>query len=565
MASITKRIISGHTYYYAVRCQRVNGKPRLTWQKYLGTAEDIIESRTRPKVVKPKRTKLFDYGGVMAMYDIAKRLQVVETIDQFVPENKSNPTVGEYMLLAAINRCVCPKSKRKIGQWYEGTSLVRFIPARRVDLSSQRFWDNMDKIKEDMIPKIEEALTKKVINEFGIDLRCLVYDPTNFHTFIDTFTDSPLAQRGHNKQKRNDLRQVGLALLVSTDFHIPLLHQVYQGNLQDSVQFSAITDELVSRYKIFSQQCGKITLVYDKGNNSEENFARINQSPYHFVGSLVPTHHTDLLAIPRRKYKMTEIEGVEAYRTKKNVFGKERTIIITYNDTLFIAQMRTTLLQLSKKRQKLSALIRQLKKKTKRRKKHSVNSVRKKVKAILSGQHMSELIKTNVRGRKGHVKLSYETDVTALSRLSRTLFGKTILFTDNDTWSDEEIIRAYRSQFHIEDAFKQMKNPHFVSWKPMFHWTDQKIRVHAFYCVIALTLASLLRRELAHKKIHMSIPAIFENLNEIHETALIYLKGTSKDDIVLSEMDETQQLLFDTLNLGKYCVLYNTDSVAVSG
>jgi len=262
---------------------------------------------------------------------------------------------------------------------------------------------------------------------------------------------------------------------------------------------------------------------------------------------------------------MTEIEGVEAYRTKKNVFGKERTIIITYNDTLFIAQMRTTLLQLNKRRQKLSALSRQLKKKTKRGKKHSVNSVRKKVKAILSGQHMSELIKFKVQGRKGHVRLFYKTDVTALSRLSRTLFGKTILFTDNDTWSDEEIIRAYRSQFHIEDAFKQMKNPHFVSWKPMFHWTDQKIRVHAFYCVIALTLASLLRRELAHKKIHMSIPAIFENLNEIHETALIYLKGTSKDDIVLSEMDETQQLLFDTLNLGKYCVLYNTDSVAVSG
>lgn len=565
MASITRRVISGHTYYYGVVCQRVNGKPRLTWQKYLGTAEDIIESRTKPKVVKPKTVKLFDYGGVVAVYDIAKRVQVVETIDQFVPENKSNPTVGQYMLLAAINRCVCPRSKRKIGQWYEGTFLVRLIPARKVDLSSQRFWDNMDKVKEDMIPKIEEALTKKVINEFGVDLRCLVYDATNFHTFIHTFTESLLAQRGHNKQKRNDLRQVGLALLVSTDFHIPLLHQVYQGNVQDSVQFRAVTDELVSRYKIFSQECDKITLVYDKGNNSEENSTNIDQSPYHFVGSLVPTHHPDLLAIPRSKYKPTEIEGVEAYRTKKNVFGKERTIVITYNDTLFITQMKTTLLQLSKRRQKLSSLSRQLKKKTKRGRKHSVGSVRKKVNAILSGQHMSELIKVKVSGRKGHVKLSYKTDVTALSRLSRTLFGKTILFTDNDTWSNEEIIRAYRGQFHIEDAFKQMKNPHFVSWRPMFHWTDQKIRVHAFYCVIALTLASLLRRELAHKDIHMSIPAIFENLNEIHESAVIYPKGISEPHIVLNEMDQTQQLLFDALNLGKYQELYNTDSIAVTG
>ena len=565
MASITKRVVSGHTYYYAVRCQRVNGKPRVTWQKYLGTAEDLIKSVTEPEAVKPIKTKLFDYGGVTAVYDIAKRLQVAETIDQFIPGNTGGPSVGQYMLLAAINRCVCPKSKRKIGEWYEGTSLVRLIPFRKVDLSSQRFWDNMDKMKEDVIPKIEEAFTKRIITEFGIELRCLVYDATNFHTFIDTFTDSSLPQRGHNKQKHNDLRQIGLALLVSTDFHIPLLHQVYQGNIHDSVQFRTITDELVSRYKIFSTECDKITLVYDKGNNSEENFTNIDNSPYHFVGSVKPYHHPDLLAIPRSKYKTTEIEGVEAHRTRKNIFGKERAIVITYNDTLFIAQMKTTLLQLSKKRQKLSALMRQVKKKHTRGKQHSVGSVRKKVNAILCGQHMKDLIKFKVWGRKGHVKLSYKTDVAALSRLSRTLFGKTILFSDNDTWSDEEIIRAYRGQFHIEDAFKQMKNPHFVSWRPMFHWTDQKIRVHAFYCVIALTLASLLRRELAHKNIHMSIPAIFESLNEIHESALIYPKGASKDHIVLSEMNQTQQTLFEALNLEKYSVLYNTPPVAVTG
>lgn len=564
MASITKRVIKGHTYYYAVVCQRVNGKPRLTWQKYLGTAEDIIESTTKPKVVKTKRVKLFDYGAVVAVYDLAKRLEVVETIDQFVPGNNGSLSIGQYMLLAAINRCVCPKSKRRIAQWYEGTSLMRLIPARKEQLSSQRFWDSMDKLPEEMIPRIEEALTRKVISEFGVDLRCLVYDATNFHTFIDTFTDSSLPQRGRNKQKRNDLRQVGLALLVSTDFHIPLLHQVYQGNLSDSVQFQAISEELVSRYKLFSQECDKITLVYDKGNNSEANLADIDESAYHFVGSLVPTHHADLLAITRSKYKPTSIEGVETYRTKKKVFGRERTIVIAYNDTLFLTQMKTILLQLTKRRQKLSCLRRQLKKKTKRGKKHTVESVRKKVKVILSARHMAELIKVEVSGRKGHVHLSYRTDVTALSKLSRTLLGKTILFTDNHDWSNEEIIQAYRGQFHIEDAFKQMKNPHFVSWQPMFHWTDQKIRVHAFYCVIALTLASLLRRELARKNIQMSIPSILEHLNGIYEAACIYPKAASRDHIVLNEMNETQQMLFDALNLGRYHELYNTGSTALT-
>ena len=92
--------------------------------------------------------------------------------------------------------------------------------------------------------------------------------------------------------------------------------------------------------------------------------------------------------------------------------------------------------------------------------------------------------------------LSYRTDTAALGRLMRTHLGKTILFTDNADWTNEEIVLGYRAQDHIESAFRDMKNPHFLGWSPMFHWTDSKIRVHAFYCVLALTLTSLLQRTL---------------------------------------------------------------------
>ena len=47
MASITKKIIRGRPYYYARECKRVDGKPKVVWQKYLGRAEDIIAAVTR--------------------------------------------------------------------------------------------------------------------------------------------------------------------------------------------------------------------------------------------------------------------------------------------------------------------------------------------------------------------------------------------------------------------------------------------------------------------------------------------------------------------------------------
>jgi transposase len=67
-----------------------------------------------------------------------------------------------------------------------------------------------------------------------------------------------------------------------------------------------------------------------------------------------------------------------------------------------------------------------------------------------------------------------------------------------------------------------MKNPHFVSWRPLHHWTDQKIRVHAFYCVLALLLSSLLRRTLAQKGIDLSIVKILTTLSQVKEVALVY-------------------------------------------
>jgi hypothetical protein len=62
-----------------------------------------------------------------------------------------------------------------------------------------------------------------------------------------------------------------------------------------------------------------------------------------------------------------------------------------------------------------------------------------------------------------------------------------------------------------------MKNPHFLGWSPMFHWTDSKIQVHAFYCVLALLPTSLLQRELARKGEHLSINRMLEELGGIRK------------------------------------------------
>ena len=141
--------------------------------------------------------------------------------------------------------------------------------------------------------------------------------------------------------------------------------------------------------------------------------------------------------------------------------------------------------------------------------------------------------------------------------MSKTVFGKTILFTDNHDWSTEEIITAFWDKGEVEEAFRRMKDRDYSSWFPMFHWTDQKIKVHAFYCVLALLFTSLLYREANRAGIQISQVKLMEKLKEIHEVLNIYPspgkgKRAPRPEMTLSERDKTQQKLCDLFRLEKY-------------
>lgn len=563
MPSLTAKVINGKTYYYARECKRVQGKPKIVRTTYLGSLDNILNAVQQAKQpLQHQSVDIAAFGDVVALWDLAQQIGLTDIIDRHVPKRRQGLSTGQYLLIAAINRAVAPASKAQLAGWYRQTALPRLLPATARQLSSQAFWNHMDFFEEHHIEAIERELSQKLIDQFQLSLRTLTYDGTNFFTYLDTNNPAELAQRGHNKQKRNDLRQVSLGMMVSTDFHVPLFHKVYAGNVNDSVIFKTVSEELRARYVELARDCEHITLVFDKGNNSEEAFATLDDSDFHFVGSLVGSHHRDLWDVPLKKFRQLKgerLQAVRAYRSEREVFGQERTVVVTYNENLLEGQMQGITGSLEKARQKLRDIQTRLRRRRDGRVtggRHPTKaSIEKQAAAALSGQFLKNLIRFEVTDDK-IPWLTFETDTTALSRLMRTQLGKTILFTDNDDWTDEEIVLAYRSQHHVEDAFRQMKHPHYLGWSPMFHWTDSKIRVHAFSCVLALTLSSLLQRTLHHRGWELSLPRMFELLGGIRETLVIYprRRGQKKHptQASLSTLSEAQQKLLKTLELKRY-------------
>jgi transposase len=138
----------------------------------------------------------------------------------------------------------------------------------------------------------------------------------------------------------------------------------------------------------------------------------------------------------------------------------------------------------------------------------------------------------------GTPQLKYKLDETALDLLKSTVLGKTALFTNQYEWSNEEIVAAYRSAWHIEHAFRQMKDTEHLNVRPVYHWTDEKIKVHIFYCVLAYRLCCLLRRELEEIGIHDSMNHILNELNDFKQVTTVF--GCNKNDIITSFTQPSQ-------------------------
>jgi transposase len=553
MASLTKKIINGRPYYYLRETARVGGRSKVVRTVYLGRAEDI--ERRLTEVSEPKAVRVRGFGAVAAALAVCRELGVAEAIDAQLPARRAwGPSVGQLIELAAINRACCPRSKRQFADWHARTALGRLAPHPRAALSSQRFWDAMDALSDDAIRAAEEQIVRRAIDRYRLELRPLVYDTTNFQTFVDSGNErNTIARRGHAKGGRHDLRLVGLALCVALDGKVPLVHELYQGNRNDATEFPRAIALIAGRLAalgLTDEQLAELTLVYDKGNNSKANQALADELGLAVVGSLTPAHHPELLAVPANRFRALEgIQATTAYRTRIEVYGKPRTVIVSHSEQFAAKQARSFAQTLTKARRELREL-----KGIVERGRHRMDerALTDRIGAILKRRWLAEVLK--VDADLGARRLTFRTDHAALGRVRRREFGKRIIFTDRHDWSDEQIVAAYRAQPEAEGAFRQMKDPEFAAFSPAHHWTDQKLRVHAFYCTLALTIINLIEREIRQAGIDLGPKLAMRLLTEIHETTLIYppaggKQGRPRARTHLAELDDTQRHLFNALGL----------------
>ncbi len=566
MASLYPKKIGGKKYWYLREMARVDGKPKMVSERYLGTAAEIAAAvEGRETAALPERTRHLAFGDVAAAWGMLDELGVAGIIDEAAgPRPAGQPlSTGTYLALAALNRLVAPCSKAGFADWWKTTAADRFTKIGAAALDHRRFWDAMHAITLEQLEQASRTIAARIVQVSGADVSSVALDMTNFATFIATANPkATIAQRGKAKQKRADLRLVGLGLVVTRDGGLPLTWHAYPGDKPDVTQFPGMIDQLKTQYEAVCAAAGadagaaEMTVVFDAGQNSEANFAHLAESGLHYIGSVPASDCPDLTALPASKRTLVDEDrfgGLTAYDTRRAVYGAQRRAILTHSPELRDSQARgfdgTTLAKAGKKLGELAATLGRGKTRRPR------DKVEAEIAAITGKPWVRRVIRWELTGvQPKDLRLTWHADQDARAALEEEIFGKHVLITDHDDWPAAEVIAGYRSQSEAEFSFRQLKDPHVVSFSPMHHWTEHNIQVHVFTCVLALQLAHLMRYRARQASLNLSVRELLGQLAGIGETVLIYPStgGRPKARRMTTELTGHQPRLYQIFGLARW-------------
>lgn len=548
MVALIKKTIKGHVYWYAVKSARVNGKPRIVWQKYLGTAENIAERLTQEAVKKDVRIHSMPLGHVAALMRANDDLSFVEIVNKNTTK-RSTPglSVGEYLFLQLIGRAEGGLSRKSIAEWYPD-SVAKLIMNTSSNINAKNLLKHLDYPTPEAIRVIEDELSARLF-ELGITPTMLLWDTTNFFTRIENGENIP--QKGHSKEHRNDRNLIGLGLAVSAD-NIPFFHETYEANMHDTKIFSNVLDTIVERLLKLKVNTEEVVMVLDKGNNSAPNIKEVIKR-IHIIGSLRYDQARQYLKVPLEKYKKIDENGLSAYRTTDELYGEEFTIVVSHNPStekkqrLKYNENKTNILK------SLEDLKKRIEKKDRRgRPWTQIRAIRAVVDII--PLNMRAVFDYDVRKKVGRgggliVEFSVNTEKEKQRHLS---FGKIIHFSDLHDWSSTKIVESYNAKYKVEDDFRWLKDKLLIPIKPVNVRIDQHIRAHVFICIMGLLFYRYILWKLKKSGLKYSTNRLDGILSGIRLAVVYNGSRKKKGNLVVEQMNKNEARVFSALNMAEY-------------
>jgi len=543
-----KKNQTGKYYYYLGENKSVKGVTVRAKEIYLGTADNIFQKINSKFDLEKINT--YEYGLTVSLLQQIRESGLYRALNDALPFNVRGVPASIAVIIILINKIIDPQTKNSINKWYNQSVLNKLIPIESSKLTSQFFFDCIRELNQKRIQKIEQKMAKnvKIIEEMD----SILCDMTHIETYIQEHEGNILPQRGRTRTKTGR-RIVNLALMITRENSIPLFHLPYPGNINDYTEFAEVVRILEKKYSFLTGNGKKkVTIMIDKGNNTEENINGLEDAKYYFVGRLRPSNFPELINKPIREFKDKYNNDTCSYSIFKDVYGRKRKIVVKFSKKSFDKSYGEFMDLIERRRNQIKSLENNINFKLKHGKNNSKlfwqkkENVESAIERILNKKPTKNLFIYILA--HNNLKIDIKIKINQNEYDGRiNLIGKYILFTNRKKWSSSKIIKAFLDQYLIEDQYKTLKSDR-IKLSPLNHWTDDSIRADIFLSVLSLQLMNLFLMKVKNKGIDFSNNKILETLEQI-KVSYYKLKNSEYEIDILNETDEDKRLLLNKLNL----------------
>ncbi len=525
--TVRRRGDKSYTYLSLVEAVREDGRVGHRTLLRLGEASALCKSGQLDRVIAALRVHAdrtwLDasefgaagapaIGGMAVAYTYWGRLGLDEHYAK-LGADRGAPTLADTVFAMVANRLLAPCSKRHLIEWLDEDVVV---PEAVTTPSLDQCYRALDAVAAAK-PATETHLYGRLTDLTNLDLRLVCYDLTSTYFEGERRPSQRFASRafGYSRDHRSDRPQVVLGLLCTGD-GIPIAHHVFSGDTNDVTTLPGVLDDLQARFGV-----GKVCVVADRGLISGQNIAALDAGGFeHVLATRLhrdPTCAAALVASATPDARWVPVPQAHSAACEVTVDGK-RCVVVASVERWARDRMKTLEL-IAKTETEFVALedrVRAGRLKDER-------AIARAAQRILDGSAVARLFDVEIA--PGRFIYHYDEAAHAYEEL---LAGRYVLTTSLDTQhaSTEQIVVAYRQLLGVEHRFRVLKD--FLGLRPVFHWTEQRVRGHIGVCVTAAVVEALITADLAAHDVrdpdiadqHLSARRCLDTLQRVRQITL---------------------------------------------
>lgn len=453
---------SGKNRYLVLRWKkRINGVPTIIKEVSVGTAENLAEMLENG--LDDMILKSYSAGATLSTLYIDQKIDFRNIVNEVTDHRDTGMSPGDYMLLFIMNRLSDPCSKNGIERWMTRDYASIIFPKT----GSQDFWNIMNRFTDQHMKDIQDHVRDKIMDS-GYDFTHVFFDASNMFTFME---ENDMAKKGHNKKHRYDLNQISYYIASNYDY-IPLYGESYAGNVHDSKTFEMIIKNIPEH----------ATLIFDRGYNSKNNIDLISHRKY--IGALKQSDHHEIMKL--------HVEKDASIDMVQHVYGKDHRIILYHSTSLE-----------KRKKERFMKHMENVMIKTKKILDSGDSDAMEKARIFLETEKLNETI----------LLPSLEINRKRMDQ-RMSMMGKNAIFTNIMDMNASDILELYRKRNRVEHCFRTINTMDIAF--PVYHWTEQKIKVHMFFSLMAYLFLALIYNEVHAGSEEISLISTIDYMKDIN-------------------------------------------------